>query len=150
MAAIGTLTIVALLAAILFYYGFILIGSVSTANNLNMSSYVSQTYNAINGNTVNANNPLLTNVSALTQAGQTTGQTLQNPNLGTGLFSALGLAANFLTSLPNLVLTEINIIAVGLTAFGVPYTFALAVVWGIIILIIALAILSAWFIFPIL
>lgn len=149
MAPIRTFSIIALVMAVVIYASINFIGQFSHDNNIGVSPYLQAQYNTLNGNYVNSNSALLQNITALTNTGKSTATTLQNPNIGSGIFSAITTGSQFLLSLPGLVTSEMNIMALGLSAFGIPYLLALAVVYGIFILIIAIAILSAWFIFPI-
>jgi hypothetical protein len=149
-ANLGDMAIAGLVISVFLAFMVMGLGGIAVNNNLNLPGPVNTLfYNLTNGQP--------TNFTDAQQNLMNTSQSAANQEQSSGFFSpitnaynSVGVAVTFITKIPALFVGFINFIAQALSYAGVPTTMTSTVAWTIMILIIALIILSALFIFPLL
>lgn len=145
---LGDLAIGGTIAALFMFALVMGIGGLASDNSLNIpvvnslyTSFVSNQSTALTGNLYALNSQVLNNSQSIKGANNWVSSTV----------AAIGLVATFFGSLPNMLGAMINTIAMAISiGTGVNTGLAVLVAYMLIILIIGLVILSAFFIFPLL
>jgi hypothetical protein len=150
-ANLGDLVIGGLIATLFFSTMILGIGGIAHDNSMTLFLPVNNFYNSFKTNSINSVSAPQANALATAQTTANTLKTQGLLNQITNAFSTLNLISQFIFGTPAIFIGMINFIAEGAGMFlGVDPTLAVAIAWGIILLIIGLIILSALFIFPLL
>ena len=147
-ANIGDLAISGLIASIFLVTMILGIGGIAVNNNVPLPSAVNSLYQPLSTNGTTNITTAAVNLTKL--ANQTAYQEKNQSFFSTvaGAFNSVSIIGNFIFRIPQLFIGFINFIALGVQFLGVNPTMAVAIAWGIILLIVGLIILSALFIFP--
>lgn len=143
MPPIRTLVIGAFIGAVAYFALVNFIGSFLLTNNAPIPSNLVGYYDSLHLNGTNSS------ISILTGQATKMSTQLSNGNIVAGAGTAIGMVASFFTSLPSIFGGFINFTAFELAYVGLPVAMAQAAAIGLIIVMIALGIVSAIFIFGI-
>ena len=143
MPPIRTLVIGAFIGAIAYFALVNFMGSFLIGNHAPVPQNLAGYYNSLHLNDTNSS------ISILTLEASAMSTQLSNGNIVAGAGSAIGMVASFFTSLPRIIGSFINFTAYELAYIGIPTAMAQAASIGLIIVLIALGIVSAIFIFGI-
>ena len=133
----------ALMGAIAFFALINFSGAFLIANHAVLPPNLANYYNSLHLNSTNSS------ISVLSAKATSFSQQLSNGNIVAGTGSAIGMVASFFTALPAIIGSFINFAAFELAYVGIPTAFAVGAAWALVIIMIALGIISAIFIFGI-
>lgn len=146
----------AILVLMILSFGAILwVGGVESENGLTMSNTIASNYNALSSNTLcnsgTGTSGLFGNLTKLCGVVNSSASNVTNvgSSSSTALTNSVGLVVGYLNTLPILYGSVVNFIAVPFEQFGVPTGYAQVIVNVMFVGIIALAIVSAIFLFPV-
>ena len=143
MPPIRTLVIGGFIGAIAFFALVNFMGSFIISNNAQLPPNLAGYYTSLHLNSTNSS------ISVLTGQATKMSTQLSNGNIIAGAGTAIGMVAGFFTSLPSIFGGFINFTAYELAYVGLPTALAQAAAIGLIVVMIALGIISAIFIFGI-
>ena len=143
MPPIRTLVIAAFIGAIAYFSVITFMGSFLISNNAALPSNLAGYYRSLYLNNTNSSISVLT-VQATKMSAQ-----LSNGNIIAGAGTAIGMIAGFFTSVTSVFNGFVNFTAYELAYVGLPTALAQAAAIGLIVVMIALGIISAIFIFGI-
>ena len=143
MPPIRTIVIAGFVVAIMFFAMVNFMGSFLLANNTPIPNNIKGFYD--NLSVTNSTS----GVYRLSAQGQLFATQLGNGNIVAGTGTVIGMVASLFGILPGMVGSFINFTAVELALIGIPTAFAVAAAWGLLVILMALGIISAVFIFGI-
>ena len=141
----------AILVLMIIAYGSIyFVGGYESNNNLQMSNTIAVNYNSITSNTALPGS-LFGNLSALYTStnNSKSNATLAGSSSAGEFGNAVAAVVGFITSIPAIYGSLVNFIAIPFQVLGVPIGFSQVIVNVMRVGIIALAIVSAFFLFPV-
>ena len=149
MPFIRSAMMIGIFGLLVMFASFGFFGGYQYKNNIQMNGTLAQGYNSILGNGSVSGNPY--GIGKLQTQAQFTGNSLQNATLFSSLtltFESLGLAGQFITSIPAIFYQLTLFVAQPLVAIGINVGFAVAMVDLAVLFIVIISLLSALFIFP--
>jgi hypothetical protein len=142
---------VATLVLMLLAYGAVLwVGGYETGNKLPMNATLANNYNSLTQNSLLPGS-LFSNASQVINAANKSavGVNSTGSSAAAGVVNSVSLVINFMTSIPHLMWSIINFIAIPIAALGVNIGYAQIIASAIFLGISAIAIISAIFLYPI-
>lgn len=151
MPPIRTLFLTTVVSIILFYGGILYVAGYESQNNLAINNTVAAAYNNIQASGIPTAGQIFGNLSGLGNQSTKISGGLKNysENPIYVIVSSVSTVGTFLVSIPATLGAIFNFASLPLVIFGVSQPFATFIVGMLILGIIALAILSAIFLFPV-
>ncbi len=140
MPPIRSIVILSFVGVLMFFLMVNFIASTSIANNATVNPQIASYYTSLNLNSSSG-------VSVLSAEGVTLQSQLQNGNILASAGSAVTMVSSFFYLLPNTIYSFLTFIALGLAQMGIPTAYAMAATYGLMLVVMALGLISAIFIF---
>ena len=132
----------AFLVMALFMFGALgFTGGFLVVNNYPVNQTLKTQYLAILGNATNPQGSLFGSYTNLTVQTHNQSNQLATPSSNIGFVQAVSLAGKFFTSIPSLVGSMANFVAIPLTFIGIPASYAVAIVIVLAVVMVILAML---------